>query len=64
MLGRGPKVANYDPALRPSAKVPIRSHWRPSFASIVEISQSLRGSGIALVAFLQIKQSHAELRHS
>jgi hypothetical protein len=41
-----------------------RQPWLPGFAIVVEISQSLRGTGIASVAFLtQVKQSHAELRH-
>ena len=62
MLGRGPKVANRDPGAPPAGQSPDEKSWRPRFASIVGISQSLRGPGTASVAFLtQINRSYAEL---
>jgi hypothetical protein len=61
---RDPKVADRDPGAPSVSQSLGQKSWRQSFASIVGISQSLRGTGIASVAFLsQINQFRAALRH-
>ena len=63
-LRRDPKVANHDPGAPSVSQSPGQKSWRPSSASIIGISQSLRSTSIATVAFLsQINQFHAALRH-
>jgi hypothetical protein len=63
-FGRSPMVANHDPGAPFISLSPDQRSWRPSFTSIVEISQSLRSTSIASVAFLtQINQFYSALRH-